>query len=536
MLKNPLIRILISAIILALTICIEHFTDIFTDRSTILFICYLISFLPVGLPVFAEFFDQAKKGEFFTEFSLMSLACVGAFCIGEYPEAVAVMLLYSIGEYFQDKAVDSARGKIEKLLSIRPIRATIKKGNDEEIISDPSTVEIGDIVIVRKGDRIPVDGTLNCETATFDTSAITGESYPQKIENGEEILSGSICLSEYAQIKTIRKSQDSEVERILKLVEDASARKSHTELFIRKFAKIYTPIMMLIALLIALLPLFITSLSPSAYIQKALMFLVISCPCALVISIPLSYYAGIGVASKNGILFKGGNYIDALCKIDSIYFDKTGTLTVSNNNIVARHNETLKAKEDNNIISKTTEESKFKEDTNVEQIKDDAAEAINNFYQLGIKNITILSGDKKNRVATIANNLGIENYYYELLPEDKVRLLGEKAAFVGDGINDAPVLRAATVGIAMGGAGSDAAVECADIIIQTDQPSKICTAIKIARKVEHIVKQNITIILLIKLTFLIMGLLGITSLWAAVFADSGIALIAIINSLRIIYR
>lgn len=531
---NPLTRIIISAVLMGAALILEHFSNLFEQREFLKIICHAAAFAFVGIPVILEAVECALSHDYFTEFTLMSIASIGAFAIGEYPEGVAVMLLYALGEYFQDKAVDSARGSIKALVNIRPLAARVKNGDAFKTV-DPMQVAVGDVIVVNKGERVCADGVVLTSGARFDTSSLTGESEPRYISKGEEVLSGMIILGDSAEIKIIRVAAESELERILKLVEEAGEKKSHTELFIRKFARVYTPVMIGLAVLTVLLP-WIYSLASSYlngscyeynfgfWLYKALMLLVISCPCALVISVPLSYYSGIGVASKHGILFKGGTYIDALCKVKVVLFDKTGTLTVPQNIVPGG----APANDGSGEVMEFSE-----------VLKSDAAEAVKALKSLGIEEVAILSGDRREKVKKVAEAVGADNCYAELLPHQKLELMnkyvqsGKCCAFAGDGVNDAPVLRSASVGIAMGALGSEAAVESADVVLKTDQPSKIAAAIRIARKTVGITKENITGVLIVKVLILALGFAGVASLWGAVFADSGLALLAVANSLRV---
>lgn len=550
-----LTRIILSSLLLLSALLLEHFTNLFSLNGLLRVLFYIAAFAFVGLQVIWEGVRSALSGDFFTEFTLMSLACIGAFLIGEYPEAVAVMLLYAIGEYFQDKAVDKARNNIKALINIRPKIARVVVDERESNVSDnkrhtykiidPMKVAVGEVIEVRRGERVCVDG-ISLQSALYDTSALTGESAPRSINVGEEVLSGMILLSQSVYIKAIREAKDSEVERMLCLVEHAAEKKSHTEIFIRKFARVYTPIMMALALLVIILPWLYSLVSGyitedlfvynfSFWFYRALMLLVVSCPCALVISVPLSYYSGIGVGSRCGILFKGGIHIDTLSKVRTILFDKTGTLTTPCNNFTSHNNHPpLNNSHCPNPV--TDEIPQFEE-----SLKADAKETILSLKKLGIEDIIILSGDRREKVAAIANQIEIEKYFAELLPEGKIEWLnrfvqeGKTCAFVGDGINDAPALRSASVGIAMGALGSEAAVESADIVLQTDQLNRVVVAIKVALKTKTVVKENIVAALAIKAIMVVLGFCGVASLWGAVFADSGMALLTVANSLRIMF-
>ena len=606
-------------------------------KELVRFIWYLLAYLPVGLPVIKEAIESMREKDIFSEFTLMCIATLGAFYIGEYPEGVAVMLFYSIGEIFQDNAVAKARRNISALLDVRPETATVIR-NNKQITLTPTEVLPGEIIEVKAGERVPLDGKLLNEVAAFNTAALTGESMPRNILRDEEVLAGMIVTDKVIRIEVTKPYNQSALARILELVQNASERKAPAELFIRKFARIYTPIVTGLAFLIVLLPYLYSLIQPdflfifNDWLYRALVFLVISCPCALVISIPLGYFGGIGAASRQGILFKGGNYLDAITKINTVVFDKTGTLTKGIFEVqslsAADH---LSEKEllriiasvesrSNHPIAKAilsyARERQIEIDTTVDttelagyglkavindkeivvgndrmmdaegvlfqpsetsvspqwnkcfnsmkQIpetvvicaingqyaghilladtpKEDAAIAIKQLKELNINNLEILSGDKQIIVSKLASRLGIPRAYGDLLPEGKVTHMEElkrnpenRIAFVGDGINDAPVLALSDIGIAMGGLGSDAAIETADIVIQTDQPSKVATAIRIGKFTRSIVWQNISLAFGVKLIVLILGAGGLATMWEAVFADVGVALLAILNAVRIL--
>ena len=576
---------------------------------------YVVAWLPTGLGVLREAIEETLEGEVFNEFLLMTLASVGAMAIGEYPEAVAVMALYCIGEALQDRAVGRARGNIESLIAIRPDHAVIIRDN-ASVTVDPASVKPGDIVEVKPGERVPVDGSLlGDDSVAFDTAALTGESVPRVIEPGEEVLAGMIASERVARLQAKRPASESAVSRIMHLVEEATERKAPVELFIRRFAQIYTPVVVALAALVVALP-WIYSLAVPAFsynfsqwLHRALVFLVISCPCALVISIPLSYFAGIGAASRRGILFKGSNFLDAIAQTDTIVFDKTGTLTTGRfavsqvEGLTDDQVATVAAIEQNSLhpiaraiieyrkpsdIPVTTarniagygimatangkewivgttrllekEGIDYPEDLNnvagtltvvaadkhylghlllSDVTKEDAASAIDRLTRLGITTV-ILSGDKQALVQQVARRLNIHDAHGDLLPEDKVTHIQRlkqgserQVAFVGDGINDAPVLAMSDVGIAMGAMGSDMAIETADIVIQTDQPSRVADAVTLGQRTRHIVKQNITFAIAIKVLVMLLGILGIATMWEAVFADVGVALLCVLNSLRL---
>lgn len=585
-------------------------------------IWYVVAYLPVGLPVMKEAWESIKDKDYFSEFTLMFVATLGAFYIGEYPEGVAVMLFYSVGELFQEKAVDKAKRNIGALLDVRPEEAAVVR-DGRVIIENPQNVKVGETIEIKTGGRVPLDGMMLNEVAAFNTAALTGESVPRSIRMGEEVLAGMIVTDKVIRIKVIRPFDKSALARILELVQNASERKAPAELFIRKFARVYTPIVIGLAVLIVLLPFIYSLITPqflftfNDWLYRALVFLVISCPCALVVSIPLGYFGGIGAASRLGILFKGGNYLDAVTKINTVVFDKTGTLTKgtfevqscncesgvseeelirmiasvesSSTHPIAKAVVNYAGQRDIELSSVTDSKeyaglgleaavngiqvlagngrllSKFQieyppellsiTDTIVicaignkyagylllsDSLKEDARIAIQNLKALGIQNIQILSGDKQSIVSNFAEKLGISEAYGDLLPDGKVKHLEElrqhtenQVAFVGDGMNDAPVLALSNVGIAMGGLGSDAAIETADVVIQTDQPSKVAEAIKVGKLTRRIVWQNISLAFGVKLLVLILGAGGLATLWEAVFADVGVALIAIMNAVRI---
>lgn len=590
---------------------------------------YITAYLPVGLDVMKEAWKYIKEKDYFSEFTLMTIATLGAFAIGEYPEGVAVMLFYCIGEMFQDKAVDKARDNIKSLVAFRPDKAfVIKDGNIT--MTDPANVNVGDIIEVKPGERIPLDGILISEASTFNTAALTGESMPQLIEKNNEVLAGMISSDSVVLVKVSRPSTNSAISRILDMVQQATERKAPSELFIRKFARIYTPVVICLAVLTVLIPMIYFIITGGSDIQlydighqlikwinRALIFLVISCPCALVISIPLGYFGGIGAASSRGILFKGSNYLDAITNIDAVVFDKTGTLTkgvfsVQSIDAISRSTDdmlryvaTIEANSNhpiakaiiayansNMIDYKSMSVSNLKDISGygmsaeingmtillgtlkllekegisypnnlintaetivvcaidgtyaghillADTIKDDAIEAIRLLNKCGINRTEILSGDKQALVDKVAKTLKVTDGYGDLLPQGKVAHIdqlkkdGLKVAFVGDGINDAPVLALSDIGIAMGAMGSDMAIETADIVIQNDRPSRVAEAISIGKRTKKIVNENITMAIGVKVLVMILGLLGIANLWEAVFADVGVALIAILNATRI---
>ncbi len=604
-----------SFLMLIAGIAFDYFNTFpfFKDWARIVW--YVVAYLPVGFPVIKEGWKSIKDGDFFTEFLLMSIATLGAFAIGEYPEGVAVMLFYAVGELFQNAAVNRARGNIKALLDVRPNEALVYRDGDF-IAVDPETVQIGDKIQVRVGEKIPLDGKLLSERASVNTAAITGESKPDTIAKGDKVFAGSINLDGVIEIETTKEFKDSSIARILDLVQNATARKSKTELFIRKFARIYTPIVVFLAIGLTFLPyFFVDDYIFRNWLYRALIFLVISCPCALVISIPLGYFGGLGAASRFGILFKGASFLDALTKVNTVVMDKTGTVTkgvfrikqvVSSSALAeAEFMQYLMAMEEqsthpiakaileykadgadfeatevsevagkglkgmvnaktvlvgnkalmtSNGIEVPSETNSIVESivmvaidkkfagyvTIADELKEDAHQAIKQIRDTGISQIIMLSGDKDSITQKVSQELNIERAKGGMLPEDKLNEVEElkrrpdtKVAFIGDGINDAPVLAASDVGIAMGGLGSDVAIETADVIIQTDQPSKIARAIKIGRSTRRIVWQNIGLAFGVKIVVLILGAGGMATMWEAVFADVGVALLAIFNAVRL---
>lgn len=576
---------------------------------------FLVSYLLVGGDIVLRAIKNIARGQVFDENFLMGIATIGAFAIGEYPEGVAVMLFYQVGETFQDIAVNRSRKSIKSLLNIRPDYANIETADGVKKVS-PEEVNIGDTIIVKPGEKVPVDGIIIDGKSMVDTSALTGESVPRSVKKDEEVLSGFINTNGLLKVKVTKNFGESTITKILDLVENASSKKAPTENFITKFARYYTPIVVIAATLIAIIPPIILNEGFSDWIYRALVFLVVSCPCALVVSIPLGFFGGIGGASKSGILVKGGNYLEALNDVETIVFDKTGTLTkgvfkVSKINIANDYTkeEVLKyaaiaeahsshpigvsiKKEytgeiDENIIKEYEEISghgikvlvegkkvlvgnsklmkneniDFKTDDTVatvvyvaidnkfagsilisDEIKDDTVSAIEKLKNRGIKQLVMLTGDNKKVAEEIGKKLKLDRVYGELLPDGKVEKLEEldkqkskkgKLVFVGDGINDAPVLARADIGVAMGGLGSDAAIEAADVVLMTDEPTKLYEAINIAKRTRKIVMQNIIFALGIKLVVLGLGALGLASMWEAVFADVGVALLAVLNSMRV---
>lgn len=604
-------RIILSRIVLAILLFITAmlFTHSTILKCTVLGMAYLIA----GYDIIFKALKNIIKGQVFDENFLMGIATLGAIGIKEYPEAVMVMVLYQIGEYLQDKAVEKSQNSITELMDIRPDYANIEKNGDLTKIS-PYEVKIGDTIIVKTGEKIPLDGIIIDGSASLDTSALTGESRPREVKIGDEAISGCINTNGLLKIRVTKEYGQSTVSKILDLVENASSKKTKTENFITKFAKIYTPVVVLAALFLAILPPLIFGSNFSIWINRALTFLVISCPCALVISVPLGFFAGIGGASKCGILVKGSSYLELLSKPETIVFDKTGTLTqgcfkvvkivqqedttkeelleltayaesysnhpialsikkaydksidknkiseiseiagngvraeingcsilVGNENLLKNHNISYQKANETGTIVYTAKNSKFLGHIVIsDELKEDAQKAIMELKKLKLQTV-MLTGDTEESGLTVAKELNIDKAYTQLLPIDKVdkiediieqKTKNKSVIFVGDGINDAPVLTRADVGIAMGGLGSDAAIEAADVVIMDDKPTKVATAIKIAKQTLTIVKENIAFALGIKVLFLILGAFGFVTMWGAVFADVGVTLIAVLNSLR----
>ena len=601
-------RIIIGAALLATAVLLN------LNNEWLQIALFIISYIIVGGDVVKRAVKNIFKGQVFDENFLMSIATIGAFFIGEYPEGVAVMLFYQVGELFQSYAVGKSRKSIASLMDIRPDYANVKKG-DELVKVDPDEVQIGDIIVIKAGEKIPLDGKVIEGSSMIDTSALTGESVPREVEVGSDILSGCININGVITAEVTKEFGESTVSKILDLVENASSKKSNSEQFITKFARYYTPVVVIIAVFLAIIPpLVIDGATFSDWIYRALAFLVVSCPCALVISIPLSFFGGIGGASKKGILVKGSNYLEALAQTEIVVFDKTGTLTKGVFNVQEIHPEGVSKEElleltayvesySNHPISLSLKRAYGKEIDNgrisdveeisghgviatvdgkkvmagniklmkmmdipyfkgeligtavhvavnnkyigyiviADEVKEDSAQAIKELKAANIKQTVMLTGDNKSVGSKVAKELGLDKVYAELLPADKVEKLEElfsqkstkgKLAFVGDGINDAPVLARADIGIAMGGLGSDAAIEAADIVIMTDEPSKIATAMKISKKTLKIAHQNIVFAIGIKIIVLILSAFGITTMWAAIFADVGVTIIAVLNAFR----
>ena len=574
---------------------------------------FLVPYLVLSWPVLKKAARNIAAGHIFDENFLMCVATIGALCLAEFPEAVAVMLFYQIGDLFEDYAVDKSRDSIAEMMDICPEQAYIERNGEIEAV-DPDEVEIGTIIVVRPGERVPLDGIIVKGETELDTAALTGESLPRNVFTGDPIASGSINLSSTIYIETTKEFEDSTVSRILELVEDAASEKAPMENFITRFARYYTPIVCLLALLIAIIPPFFTGFDWADWVQRALIFLVVSCPCALVISVPLSFFGGIGGASKRGILIKGSNYLEALSHTKTILFDKTGTITkgtfsvskiepigmsreellriaamaeaYSNHPIALSIRKEHEAPLDLDRVSETTEiagqgvrcvidgqvvlagnarlmeangiaaamnetkttvlhiaiDGEYRGSIEVEDtIKEDSVEAIQRIKELGVAHTVMLTGDREEVAAHVAREAGLDEYHAGLLPEGKIDFLrsyldeapkGEKVAFVGDGINDAPALIRSDVGIAMGAMGSDAAIEAADIVFMDDKLSRLADGIGISRKTMRIVYQNIVFALGVKLLVLVLAALGIANMWEAIFADVGVSVIAILNAMR----
>ncbi len=624
--KKRIIRIIISALIWAIASLIKP------NIGWVEFTLFLGSYLIVGVDILYKAGRNIVWGNVFDENFLMSIATIGAFLIGEYPEGVAVMLFYQVGELFQDYAVDSSRKSIAELMDIRPDYANVYRGK-ELIQIDPDEVKIGDTIAIKAGERVPLDGKVLEGNSLLDTSALTGEPVPREIQEGSEVLSGCINLTGFITVEVTREYEESTVSRILDLVENATNKKSKSERFITRFSRYYTPIVVIIAAFLAVIPpLLIKGATFSDWIYRSLAFLVVSCPCALVVSVPLSFFGGIGGASSRGILVKGGNYLEALAQVDRIVFDKTGTLTkgvfhvqevhlwdfgksgdtsnplgksdseesrkqellelaahaehysnhpislslkqaygkeisadrisdmeevsghgvraivdekeilVGNEKLMRQYDISYYEEEVSGTIAHIAVNRQYKGYILIaDELREDAHKAISELKETGIRRTYMLTGDNEAAARKTAHELGLDYAYSNLLPADKVEKLEEiikysspksKLAFAGDGINDAPVLARADIGIAMGGLGSDAAIEAADIVIMTDEPSKIVTAIRIAKKTLGIAWQNISLAITVKIAVLIMSALGITALWAAIFADVGVTVLAVLNSLR----
>lgn len=609
-------RIIAGAVLFAAALLLSRLTEALPFAQFIRLALFLVPYLMIGWDILYKAARNIAHGQVFDENFLMSIATIGAFAVGEYPEGVAVMLFYQVGELFQSYAVNRSRQSISNLMDIRPDYANLEGENGVERV-DPDDVSIGDVIVIKPGERIPLDGEVISGSSAVDTSALTGESLPRDLEEGSVVLSGGVNLTGVLRVKVTKEFEDSTVSKILDLVENASTKKAKAENFITKFARYYTPCVVFAALALALLPPLLFAQPWSEWIHRALIFLVVSCPCALVISIPLSFFGGIGGASKCGILIKGSNYLEALAQAEIVVFDKTGTLTKGTFHVAEIHPQGLAEAEllelaaaaesySTHPISVSLRQAFGKEIdpariTNVEEIagrgvkatvdglqiyagnaklmqqegisfeesdsigttvhlaadgvykgylviadeiKEDSAEAIAALKQQGVQKTVMLTGDTRRVGEQVANKLGIDTVYTELLPGDKVdkveELLASKSAkgtliFVGDGINDAPVLSRADIGIAMGGVGSDAAIEASDAVLMDDRLPKIAAAISISRKTIKIVKQNIVFALVIKLVVLLLGALGMANMWEAVFADVGVSVLAILNASRALH-
>ena len=608
--KKRLIRIIISFLIVIISFFIEFNNNLYNN------ILFFIAYIIIGYDIVLKAIRNISRGHVFDENFLMTIATIGAILIRELPEGVAVMLFYQVGELFQSYAVDRSRKSVASLMDIRPDYANIYHNKDIFKV-DPDKVNVGEIILVKPGEKIPLDGTVIEGESMINTLALTGESIPKHVTKGENVLSGCINNDGTLKIRVDKEFEESTVSKILDLVENASSRKSRSENFISKFAKYYTPIVVIIAVVLAIVPPFIIDGALfKDWVYRALSFLVVSCPCALVISIPLSFFGGIGAASRIGVLVKGSNYLEALANTEIIVCDKTGTLTegvfkvqkvdaidypdedllkyaaycecFSNHPIAISLREAYNKNIDESLVTKTKEISgkgvfsivdkrkvlvgnkklmdkykiDFKESSEVgtiiyvaidnkfvgsiviaDKIKDDSYKAVKLFKKNNVERIIMLTGDLENISKDVANKLNLDEYYAELLPQDKVSLVEKfirqkssngKLVFIGDGINDAPVLALADIGIAMGGLGSDAAIEASDVVIMTDEVSKLASCIKISKKTMRIVKENIIFAISVKILVLILSALGIASMWAAVFADVGVSVLAILNALRIL--
>lgn len=608
--KKDGVKILIALVLFILAMIIN------VKNLLINNIIFVLAYLIVGLEIILKAIKNIIKGKVFDENFLMTVATIGAFAIGELPEAVAVMLFYQVGELFQDYAVDKSRESITKLMDIRPDYAYVERDGKVKKVN-PESVKMHETIVVKPGEKIPLDGCIIEGSSSIDTKSLTGETLPQEVSKGSEVLSGCINLTSVIKVEVTKEYGESTVSKILDLVENASSKKSKSENFITKFAKYYTPIVVIIAVFIAIVPpLLINGASFSGWIYRALTFLVVSCPCALVISIPLSFFGGIGGASRMGVLIKGGNYLEAIASAETVVFDKTGTLTkgvfevqkiapvdigkdellkmVAYAENYSNHPISLSVKKaygkgiDEKEISKVEELSGFGVVANIknqkvlvgneklmkkeniqftksndigtilyvaingkfagyivisDEIKEDSKKAIQELKKNGVKQIVMLTGDRKDVGKEVAKTLEIDKVYTELLPDNKVEKVEElikqggknaKIAFIGDGINDAPVLAISDIGIAMGGLGSDAAIEAADVVLMTDEPSKIVDAINVSKKTMRIVRENIAFAISIKVLVLILSAIGIATMWEAVFADVGVSVIAVINALRVL--
>ena len=608
--NRQLIKIIVSLLLVIISLLLKLDTELYNN------ILYVIAYIIIGYDIVLKALRNIFKGKVFDENFLMTVATIGAFCIGEFPEAVAVMLFYQVGELFQSYAVDKSRKSVASLMDIRPDYANVYREDEIERV-DPDEVNIGEVILVKPGEKIPLDGVVVEGESMLNTQALTGEAVPRKVSVNDEVLSGCINNDGILKIKVSKEFGESTVSKILDLVENASSRKSKSENFISKFAKYYTPIVVIVAVLLAIIPpLVIKDALFSDWLYRALSFLVVSCPCALVISIPLSFFGGIGAASKMGVLVKGSNYLEALSSAEIVVCDKTGTLTegvfkvqkidavgYSDDDLLryaayaegfSNHPISLSLKQAYNkeinekLVTKTQEISgkgvkalvdgkmvlvgneKLMKEYNIkfqkseetgtivyvaindefagtiliaDKIKEDSYKAVKLFKNNNVEKVVMLTGDRENISESVANELNLDEYHAELLPQDKVSWVeklmtqkssGGKLIFVGDGINDAPVLALSDIGVAMGGLGSDAAIEAADVVIMTDEPSKIANSVQISKKTMRIVRQNIVFAIAVKIAILILSAFGFASMWAAVFADVGVSVLAIINALRIL--
>lgn len=608
--SKQLIKIIISLLLVVISLLLKFDTELYSN------ILYVIAYIIVGYDIVLKAVRNIFKGKVFDENFLMTVATIGAFCIGEFPEAVAVMLFYQIGELFQSYAVDRSRKSVASLMDIRPDYANVYREDEIERV-DPDEVNIGEIILVKPGEKIPLDGIVVDGESMLNTQALTGESVPRKVTVNDEVLSGCINNDGILKIKVSKEFEESTVSKILDLVENASSRKSKSENFISKFAKYYTPIVVIVSVALAVIPpLVIKEALFSDWLYRALSFLVVSCPCALVISIPLSFFGGIGAASKIGVLIKGSNYLEALASAEIVVCDKTGTLTegvfkvqkikaigysddellryaayaegFSNHPISISLKQAYNKEINEKLVTETQEISgkgvlakvdgkmvlvgneKIMKEYNIkfqkseetgtivyvaindefagtiliaDKIKEDSYKAVKLFKNNNVRKVVMLTGDRDNISESVANELNLDEYHAELLPQDKVSWVeklmtqkssGGKLIFVGDGINDAPVLALSDIGVAMGGLGSDAAIEAADVIIMTDEPSKIASSVQISKKTMRIVKQNIVFAIAVKIGVLILSAFGVSTMWEAVFADVGVSVLAIVNALRVL--
>ena len=524
--RSKIIKIILAVVLLAVAVVVEKNCNLATWQ---LLLVYLIPYIIVGHETLGEAVEGIMHGDVFNENFLMAIATIGALCIGFFPgadteftEAVFVMLFFQVGELFEGYAEGKSRTSISHLMDIRPDTANVERDGKVEVVS-PETVMIGETIIVKRGEKIPLDGIVTEGSALLDTAALTGESAPRDIRQGDEIYSGCINLKGEVKVRTTKTFGESTASKVIALVESADQNKSRSEAFITRFARVYTPIVVFAALALAIIPTLFVGDFP-LWLNRALIFLVVSCPCALVISVPLTFFSGIGGASRNGILVKGSNFMDALAKVGTVVFDKTGTLT---------HGEVLvQADEGAPVVVN-------------DSIKEGSREAVAKLKQMGVKKTVMLTGDYEATGRKVAAQIGIDEYHAELMPADKLthveRLINEKPqgktlAYVGDGINDAPVLKRADVGIAMGGLGSDAAIEAADVVLMDDDPQKIPLAVKIARRTIGIANQNVAFAIGIKIAVLLLATIGLGTMWMAVFADVGVTVLAVLNAMRALQK